>query len=158
PSRHPRPTRPSRESSRPCSTFRDEQEIPTMSSSNNGCGCGCSPCVCTTSTTVGCAADLCAPRPCFFNGQLIGADDLNATVAYFRTKEAMLARFVGGWGVLGGLRLGTGTAQAHALTTDTLSPNPQIMVGTVATISAGVGFDAAGRSLTLCAPRTVDLL
>src|SRR5262245_4914673 len=129
-----------------------------MSSATNSCGCGCSPCVCTTSTNVGCVADLGAlPRPCFFNGQLIGADDLNAVVAYFRAKEAMLARFVGGWGVLGGLQLGNGGAPSFALTNQTVSANPQIIVGTVAQLSPGVGIDAAGRQLALGAPRTMDL-
>lgn len=129
-----------------------------MSTATNSCGCGCSPCVCTTSTAVGCVADLCVPRPCFFNGQLIGADDLNAVVSYFRTKEAMLARFVSGWGILGGLKLGaTPGARAVPLSTDSFSPNPQIIAGTIAQISAGAGIDAAGRTLALCEARTVDL-
>jgi hypothetical protein len=102
--------------------------------------------------------DLCVPRPCFFNGQLIGSDDLNAVVTYFRTKEALLARFVGGWGILGGLRAapapGVASAPLSALTT---TPNPQILAGTVVQISAGAGIDASGRTLVLCSPRTVDL-
>jgi len=129
-----------------------------MSSANNSCGCGCSPCVCTTSTTVGCVPDLCVPRPCFFNGQLIAADDLNAVVTYFRTRDAMLSRFVGGWGVLGGLQLGAPAgAQVSALSTQSVSPNPQIMVGTVAQISPGAALDSAGRTLALCSALSVDL-
>jgi hypothetical protein len=74
----------------------------------------------------------------------------------------MLARFVGGWGILGGLKLGAPPgAQAESLLgayfAQTVSPNPQIMVGTIAQISPGAGIDAAGRTLTLCEPRTVDL-
>jgi hypothetical protein len=102
--------------------------------------------------------DLCVPRPCFFNGQLIGSDDLNAVVTYFRTKEALLARFVGGWGILGGLRAAPAPGVASApLSTLTNTPNPQILAGTVVQISAGAGIDASGRTLVLCSPRTVDL-
>ena len=100
-------------------------------SSNSSCGCGCSPCTCNTPATFGCLPNLCVPRPCFFNGQLISADNLNAMVAYFRAKDAMLSRFVGGWGILGGLRVSPGVGvKARALTKQTLSPNPQIFAGT----------------------------
>jgi hypothetical protein len=102
--------------------------------------------------------DLCVPRPCFFNGQLIGSDDLNAVVTYFRTKETLLARFVGGWGILGGLRAAPAPGVASApLSALTNTPNPQILAGTVVEISAGAGVDASGRTLALCSPRTVDL-
>jgi hypothetical protein len=136
-----------------------------MTSMTQSCGCGCSPCCCTPPSTFGCVTDMCVPRPCFFAGQLIGPDDLNAMVTYFRTREAMLARFVGGWGVLGGMRLGPGmgvpseplTALQSQLGLGALSSNPQIMPGTVAQVSSGAGIDASGRLLTLCSARTVDL-
>ena len=67
------------------------------------CNCNCSPCDCPSPSGEGCLTDLCVPRACFFNGQLIGADDLNAAAQYSRTKDLLFGRYVAGWGVYGGL-------------------------------------------------------
>src|SRR6185369_7304011 len=77
-----------------------------MTSLTQNCGCGCSPCQCSgVGVGQGCSNDFCVPRPSFFSGQLVTADDLNAIVSYFRAKETLLAKLAIGWGVLGGMRL-----------------------------------------------------
>jgi|RhiMethySRZTD1v2_1073278.scaffolds.fasta_scaffold01946_13 hypothetical protein len=140
-----------------------------MAVANIACSCGCSPCVCATPPIgLGCVADFCVPRPCFFNGQLVTADDLNAMMTYFRTKEAILAKLVAGWGVMGGMRLGSaGTPALHLLSTGNaatdallapLLPNPQIVAGPIIQVSAGAAIDNAGRILSLCAARNIDVL
>jgi hypothetical protein len=132
-----------------------------MSATTGSCSCGCSPCACPSPTGFGCVTDMCVPRPCFFNGQLITSDDLNAAVTYHRTREAMLARLVGGWGVLGGLRVDKAPGiQSVSLNPDmpaAVSPNPQILAGTAIQVSPGVAVDANGRMLTLCSPRVLDV-
>lgn len=131
-----------------------------MSANACSCSCGCSPCACS-SGSFGCVSDLCVPRPCFFQGQLVTADDLNAAVTYFRTREAMLARFVGGWGILGGLRVdkapGVDSKQLLSGPVAALSPNPQLLAGTTIQIAPGAAIDAKGRALTLCSPRILDI-
>lgn len=101
---------------------------------------------------------MCVPRPCFFNGQLVTSDDLNAVVSYFKARESMLARFDAGWGVLGGLRADAapGVPKA-ALVANNPFPNPQILAGTSIQISPGAAIDAAGRALVLCAPQILDI-
>jgi hypothetical protein len=37
-------------------------------------------------------------------------------------------------------------------------PNPQVVPGTVIRVSSGAALDNQGRSLALCAPRTIDTL
>ncbi len=132
-----------------------------MSATTGSCSCGCSPCACPSPTGFGCIGDMCVPRPCFFNGQLVTSDDLNAAVTYARTREAMLARFVGGWGVLGGLRVDKAPGiQSVRLTAEipaALSPNPQLLAGTTIQVSPGVATDASGRALAVCAPRILDV-
>lgn len=131
-----------------------------MSSNTCSGSCGCSPCACSSSG-FGCVPDLCVPRPCFFQGQLVTADDLNAMMTYFRTREAMLARFVGGWGVLGGLRVdkAPGIASKKLLSgaAAAVSPNPQLLAGTTIQVLPGAAIDAMGRALTLCSPRILDI-
>jgi len=123
----------------------------------SGCACNCRPCVCPTPTGEGCVPDACVPQPCFFNGQLITADDLNAMMTYFRTKDALLARFVGGWGVLGGLRVTAAPGMpSQPLVGTQLGPNPQIVAGTSLSIGIGVAIDALGHVMPLCAPRIFD--
>jgi hypothetical protein len=123
------------------------------------CACNCHPCACPSPTGIGCLPDACPPRPCFFDGQLITADDLNAVMTYVRARDATLAKLVSGWGVLGGLRVDAGPGvRRMALATNPLSPNPQILAGTTLTIGAGAAADVRGHLLTLCAPVTVDAL
>jgi hypothetical protein len=128
------------------------------------CSCGCNPCVCVppdTPVSGVCIPDVCVPRPCFFDGQLMTADDMNAVVNYFRTQDAILSRMLGGWGILGGLKadavpgssrraLGSGNLAA-------LTPNPQIIAGSQVQVSPGVAIDSAGRKLSLCESVTLDI-
>lgn len=147
-----------------------------MNAISQGCACGCSPCQCAGPPVgLGCAADFCVPRPSFFSGQLVTADDLNAVVGYFQAKNQLLSKLAVGWGVLGGLRLLQPGPDSFRLFTgddgspplsppmssscvDTLLPNPQIVAGTQVQVSPGAAIDAAGRSLSLCASTTLDVL
>jgi len=123
------------------------------------CACNCRPCACPSPSGSGCMTDACPPRPCFFDGQLITADDLNAVMTYFRAKEAIFARLVSGWGVLGGMRVDAGPGVRHMpLAANPLSPNPQILAGTTLSIGAGVAADVRGNLLALCSPVIVDAL
>src|SRR5690348_717678 len=104
------------------------------------CSCGCSPCVCAPPQGSGCVTDFCPPRPAFFSGQLITADDLNAVVTYFKQRDALFAKLVAGWGVLGGMRLKRGAAKGGALVSicdpddapffEQLVPSPGVVKGT----------------------------
>lgn len=127
-------------------------------SSNGACSCSCKPCSCPCPPGLGCVEDMCVPRPCFFNGQLVTSDDLNAVVSYFKSRDAMLSRFDAGWGVLGGLRADAapGVPKA-ALVSNNPFPNPQILAGTSIQVSPGAAIDAAGRALVLCAPQILDI-
>ncbi len=142
-----------------------------MNALTQNCGCGCSPCQCNgVSAAPGCSADFCVPRPNFFSGQLVTADDLNAVVSYFRAKEALIAKLAIGWGVLGGMRLlqpgplsfrlfsgDDGSPQTNNPCIDTLLPNPQIVGGSQVLVSPGGAIDAAGRTLSVCAPKAIDI-
>ena len=121
------------------------------------CHCHCNPCVCPSPSGLGCVQDACVPRPCFFQGQLIGAEDLNALVSYVRTKNALLGRFVGGWGVAGGMRLRPAPGVHSRRLEPDVSRNPAVLAGTKVEIGMGVAIDALGRTLTLCAPRVIDV-
>ena len=102
-----------------------------QAAAKSSCACNCHPCACPSPTGLGCLPEACPPRPCFFNGQLITADDLNAMMTYLRTRDAIFARMVSGWGVLGGLRLNAGPGvRSTPLANPQLSPNPQILAGT----------------------------
>lgn len=130
------------------------------------CGCGCNPCVCECPPTIGigCLPDMCPPRPCFFNGQLITADDLNALSTYFSTKNAILSKLAIGFGVLGGLRIRGAAGVAHKTLIEVppllakVFPNPQVIAGTVIDVSAGAAIDAGGRILSMCSSRQIDVL
>jgi hypothetical protein len=101
------------------------------------------------------------PRPCFFSGQLIGADDLNAVVGYARNQQLLLSRFLGGWGILGGLKVDVPeTPSRRSLATGQLrivSNSPQIIASTSVLVSPGVAIDALGRTLTVCDTVPLDL-
>lgn len=125
--------------------------------SHSSCRCNCNPCTCPSPGGLGCVTDACVPRPCFFQGQLIGAEDLNALTTYVRTKDALLARFVGGWGVAGGMRLRPAPGVRARSLEPTRSRNPALVAGTRIEVSMGVSIDALGRTLTLCAPRVIDV-
>jgi hypothetical protein len=93
-------------------------------------------------------------------------------VGYFRAKDALMAKLVAGWGVLGGLRLlPTGGNSFHLFDESvdegsprikgcipTILPNPQIIPGSAVQISAGAAIDNGGRFLSLLTPKTIDLL
>ncbi len=128
------------------------------------CTCGCQPCVCTPPSQLGnasCLPAACLPRPTFFDGQVIGSADLNAVVDYARNQQALLARLLGGWGILGGLRVdsapGLRNNKLASGNIAQLSNNPQIIAGTQVQVSPGVAIDAAGNRLVLCAPVTLDI-
>ncbi|MCA9634117.1 MAG: hypothetical protein KC766_41010 [Myxococcales bacterium] len=133
---------------------------------NSSCGCGCVPCACVNPPGDGCLPVTCSPRPCFFDGQLMGADDLNAAVTYARNQQLMINRFLGGWGVLGGMRLDAPEGArdhdyARMLAGEdpiaALTPNPQILAGTVIMVSAGAALDALGRPLVQCEPISLNV-
>lgn len=143
-----------------------------MAAAMSSCSCGCSPCICGSPSAFGCVADFCPPRPSFFSGQLVTADDLNAVMTYFRTREAMMAKLLAGWGVLGGMRLvdaGTNSIHLTALLTAgdvvgpgdpaaaAVFPNPQIVPGSIIRVTPGASIDAGGQPLPLCASRTLDI-
>src|SRR4051812_17610614 len=128
------------------------------------CTCGCQPCVCTPPSQLGnasCLPAACLPRPTFFDGQVIGSADLNAIVDYARNQQAILARLLGGWGVLGGLRVDAAPGLRRNLlgtgTIGQLSSNPQVIAGTRVQVSPGVAIDAAGNRLVVCGPVTLDI-
>lgn len=134
-----------------------------------GCSCGCSPCTCAPPPDP--CNDFCVPRPCFFPGQLVTSDDLNAVVDYVRSRDRMIAKLALGWGVLGGMRLNAAGSQSYQpffeldLPDEPLSPelkpvypNPQAVPGTIIQVGAGAALDNQGRSLSLCAPRSIDIL
>ncbi|HEY3493327.1 MAG TPA: hypothetical protein VGK73_01520 [Polyangiaceae bacterium] len=138
--------------------------------SNVSCSCGCNPCVCPA-PNFGCITDFCLPRPRFFNGQLVVPEDLNSVVSYFKTREALLAKLGFGWGVFGGMRLVQPGSKSFRMFSDeqespvrepspclnVLLPNPQIIPGATIGVTQGAALDNAGRFLTLCASRTLDI-
>jgi len=135
-----------------------------MSTAIAFCTCGCQPCVCTPPSQLGSASCLpaaCLPRPTFFDGQVIGSADLNAVVDYARNQQALLARLLGGWGILGGMRVDAAPGlRANKLGTGNIAQlgnNPQIIAGTQVQVSPGVAIDAAGNRLVLCAPVVLDI-
>lgn len=124
------------------------------------CACNRRPCVCSTRSGDGCITEACVPRPTFFDGQLIGSEDLNAIVRHFRTRDMLLGRYAAGWGVYGGLVVDAAPGVQRRKIGDhqpQLSPNPQVIAGTTVEVSPGLAIDAHGRMLVHCAPTTLDL-
>lgn len=132
---------------------------------SSACTCNSVPCVCSCACPPpgeGCVSEFCAPRPCFFDGQLITSDDLNAMITYFRTRDAMFAKLVAGWGVSGGMRLAPPGAKSLSLFSSlglpaSIFPNPQIFAGSAVRVTAGAGFDNAGRALAVCSDTVLDI-
>lgn len=125
------------------------------------CACNCKPCVCAPPAGEGCIPLACVPRPCFFGGQLIGSEDLNQVVAYARNQQQILSRFLGGWGIYGGLRVDVpDSPNRRVLATGQLrnvSNNPQIIASTNVLVSPGIAVDALGRTLVACETQSIDL-
>jgi hypothetical protein len=126
--------------------------------------------VCASPSGQGCLADLNPLRPAFFSGQLVTADDLNAVMTYFRAKEAVVAKLVAGWGVLGGMRLLPVSGQSFHLFDESIDegstrtgcipvivPNPQIIPGSTIQVTAGSSIDNGGRILSLLASQSIDI-
>jgi hypothetical protein len=134
-----------------------------MPSAMTNCSCNCNPCICLPppGTDIGCLPISCVPRPCYFDGQLIGHADLNATVGYARNQQALLARFLGGFGILGGLKVDIPESPIRRVLAEgelrKLSNNPQIIASTKVDVSPGVAVDALGRTLVQCTPVSLDL-
>jgi hypothetical protein len=79
-------------------------------------------------------------RPTYYEGQILKADDLDASVAYARNQVARHERGLHSWGVASGLNL-------------------QAIPGTNAVtvqVNPGVAIDARGRELVLAASRLLD--
>jgi hypothetical protein len=72
----------------------------------------------------------------------------------------MLARFAGGWGVLGGMVVepGAGVVWRPLNSQSPAHTGPRIFAGTTIELSPGVAIDAAGNVITVCSPVTIDLL
>ena len=125
------------------------------------CGCNCKPCTCAPPAGEGCIPVACVPRPCFFPGQLIAADDLNAVVAYARNQQQLMSRFLGGWGILGGLKVDVPDSPNRIVLANgqlrNVSNSPQIIASTNVLVSPGAAIDALGRNLVLCNTETLDL-
>lgn len=130
-----------------------------MTNGDQFSSCCCNPCACTPSVGPGHVGGACVPRPCFFNGQLITADDLNAMMWYWRRTTALLTRFAGGWGVFGGMSVNhaPGAARRMLETRPQVATGPYIMAGTKVEVSSGLAVDVGGNLLPLCAPTVLDL-
>jgi hypothetical protein len=77
------------------------------------------------------------------------------------SSSLLLSRFLGGWGILGGMKVDVPESPSRAvLATGQLrnvTNNPQIIASTNVMVSAGIAVDALGRVLTLCDPVSLDL-
>jgi hypothetical protein len=96
---------------------------------------------------------------------------LRSAVERLTQEQSLLARLVGGWGVLGGLRLIAPKVPAFSLfgatgdmhdpnvarSLSTLVPNPQVVAGCVVRVTAGAAVDANGRVLVLDGSLDLDL-
>jgi hypothetical protein len=90
---------------------------------------------------------------------------------YMRARERMIAKLALGWGILGGMRLVSGGAKnvQFLIQPDAeppfppadlgpIFPNPQVIAGARLQLTAGAALDNMGRTLSLCFPRTLDLV
>src|SRR5262245_35099294 len=76
-------------------------------------------------------------RPCFFEGQYLGADDLTAAIAYDRVQDARHSLGAHTWGIATGLQL-----------VDKTAPDGQIDVY----LQPGYAWDGFGRPVVVLAP------
>src|SRR5260370_6280163 len=83
-------------------------------------------------------------RPTFYEGEILPAADLGATVDYGRNQMARHARYAHRWGIISGLELVASPAQ-------TAAGQPYAAV----TVNAGVAIDGTGREIVV--PSSVQL-
>ncbi len=83
-------------------------------------------------------------RPRFFEGQVLGADDLGAALEYSRDQQARHGRLVHEWGIADGLALVTTPSSA--------SGSQPVVV----TLTAGMAIDGTGREIVVPAGVTLD--
>jgi hypothetical protein len=84
-------------------------------------------------------------RPTFYDGQILGADDLSETVGYARNQLARHDRYLHSWGIGCGFDL---TTQPK---TDAQHRN-YVQV----TVAAGLAYDGRGREIVLASPQPLD--
>jgi hypothetical protein len=87
--------------------------------------------------------------PRFFAGQCVQPDDLNAVETRVFTHEQMRARYLIGWGIACGFRIGIDNAQ----TNDKGIP----LAGSTMRVEHGYGLDRYGRDVYLAADRRYPL-
>jgi hypothetical protein len=83
-------------------------------------------------------------RPTFYEGEILPAADLGATVDYGRNQMARHARYAHRWGIVSGLELVASPAQ-------TAAGQPYAAL----TVNAGVAIDGTGREIVV--PSSVEL-
>ena len=81
-------------------------------------------------------------RPTFSEGQILGANDLTATVDYARGQQSRHNRYLHTWGIANGLQL-SGKDKTHSAGN---APYQEI------TLSAGLAIDGRGRELIVPEP------
>ena len=81
-------------------------------------------------------------RPTFFEGEILPAADLGATVDYARNQMARHSRYLHSWGIATGLKLQAGSSAA----------NGSVPV----TLTAGTANDGTGREIVLTADYPLD--
>ena len=86
-------------------------------------------------------------RAAFFEGQVIGADDLNLAVSYERDALARHLRLQHTWGIVSGLEL----TKAARTTIATSGSKPYVEV----TLGTGVAVDGTGRAIVVTEPTRV---
>src|SRR5690606_37535528 len=134
-----------------------------MNANLNGCACGCSPCSCGAAAPP--RQDFNPPRPCFFPGQLVTADDLNAVMTYVQSRERLIQQLAGGWGILGGLQVRSmGGNSGNLLQLGEVGPfipgvmlNPQVALGSAIQVTGGTALDSAGRLISSSVAQPLDL-
>jgi hypothetical protein len=84
-------------------------------------------------------------RPTFYEGEILPAADLGATVDYGRNQMARHARYAHRWGIVSGLELVASPAQ-------TAAGQPYAAV----TVNAGVAIDGTGREIVVPSNAQLD--
>ncbi len=94
-------------------------------------------------------SDTSIERPIFYDGQILAASDLGASVDYSRDQLARHNRYLHSWGIIDGFDL----------TTTTTSNNPPASSSSVEiSVAAGVAIDGRGRELVLASAQVLDPL